>query len=126
MTAAQSRYFPSIHDNSNASADIWSTLIHNHATLHLKLQQQQQQHRSVQRKPATVRPDWSGILVAQEYQPLEVFSPGAVGPSARWSEEDDICELDIRLKEIELVTLMGDSFDTRRCRSHECFVFVFY
>ena len=76
--------------------------------------------------PATVRPDsWSGILAAQEYQPLEVFSPGAGGPSARWSEEDDICELDIRLKEIELVTLMGDSFDTVRCRSYECLVFVF-
>lgn len=79
----------------------------------------------VERKPPTQRktvaasrawPD-SDQLVLAEYQPLEVFSPSAGGPSTARSEEDDICELSIRLREIELHAMMGEAFDTLRCRS---------
>ncbi|KAJ8416263.1 hypothetical protein AAFF_G00382850 [Aldrovandia affinis] len=49
----------------------------------------------------------TGRLTVPEYRPLEFYCP-PTGP-AIWSEGDEICELGIRLKEIELLTLMGEA-----------------
>lgn len=51
-----------------------------------------------------------GGLTAPAYRPLEVFGGTAEGPgSAPCSEADDICELCIRLKEIELCGMMREA-----------------
>lgn len=52
----------------------------------------------------------SNILPVPDYQPLDVFSAAEEDPTvASWSEADDICELCIRLKEIELCNMIGET-----------------
>ncbi|MEQ2255810.1 hypothetical protein ILYODFUR_017802 [Ilyodon furcidens] len=50
------------------------------------------------------------LMKVPDYRPLDVFVVTAedLGP-ASWSDEDEICELCIRLKEFELYEMMQDS-----------------
>ena len=64
------------------------------------------------------QPSWSksGPLVEPEYRPLEVFGPPAGGPRYPRSEHaSDVCELSIRLKEMELCSMIGELLDVPRC-----------
>ena len=66
----------------------------------------------------TTQPSWSnrGPLVEPEYRPLVVFSPPAGGPRYPRSEQAAaVCELSIRLKEMELCHLIGELLDVPRC-----------
>lgn len=58
--------------------------------------------------PATCQA--SNLLEGPDYRPLDAFSaaPQDHG-SAMWSETDEICELSVRLKEIELCEMMQDA-----------------
>ncbi|XP_078271048.1 uncharacterized protein C11orf91 homolog [Rhinoraja longicauda] len=103
MSKKAPKYFPSLYDtNSNSSPlngfNIWKNLF--------------PAQEIAENKP-TKACLWPRGLAENAYEPLKFFSPPAGGDSA-WSELDEICELDIRLKEMELLTLTGDGFDLRR------------
>ncbi|XP_078077518.1 uncharacterized protein C11orf91 homolog [Mustelus asterias] len=103
MSKKAPKYFPSLYDtNSSASSlnsfNIWKNLFPTQELTDAK-------------SPKALL--WPHGLADNPYEPLKFFSPPAGGDSA-WSELDEICELDIRLKEMELLTLTGDGFDLRR------------
>ncbi|KAK5919976.1 hypothetical protein CgunFtcFv8_023822 [Champsocephalus gunnari] len=109
---AAGRYFPSIHDERADNKNIWT---------YLDLKTEQLNSRPISFTNACfnkgckdgkthstalqddAKADWRGSLAVADYRPLDVFSSSAVDPgSTSWSEDDDMCEINIRLKEIEL------------------------
>lgn len=75
-------------------------------------------------------PPWPSGLASIPYEPLRFFyspplrpeaaaSPLAPGPTtsrlASASHPEELCELEIRIKELELLTITGDGFDSQRC-----------
>ncbi|XP_004682995.1 PREDICTED: uncharacterized protein C11orf91 homolog [Condylura cristata] len=74
-------------------------------------------------------PPWPSGLAAIPYEPLRFFyspppgpevaaSPLAASPTtarlASNSHPEELCELEIRIKELELLTITGDGFDSQR------------
>lgn len=75
-------------------------------------------------------PPWPSGLASIPYEPLRFFyspppgpeaaaSPLVPGPTtsrlASASQPEELCELEIRIKELELLTITGDGFDSQRC-----------
>ncbi|XP_072906174.1 uncharacterized protein C11orf91 homolog [Hemitrygon akajei] len=103
MSKKAPKYFPSLYDTNSvfsplSNFNIWENLF---------------PAEEVAENKAARAPLWPQGLAENPYEPLKFFSPPAGGDST-WSELDEICELDIRLKEMELLTLTGDGFDLRR------------
>ncbi|KAI5131744.1 uncharacterized protein C11orf91 homolog [Manis pentadactyla] len=74
-------------------------------------------------------PPWPSGLASIPYEPLRFFyspppgpevaaSPPAPVPATPWlasaSHPEELCELEIRIKELELLTITGDDFDSQR------------
>ncbi|XP_004585664.2 uncharacterized protein C11orf91 homolog [Ochotona princeps] len=74
-------------------------------------------------------PPWPSGLAPIPYEPLRFFysplpgpevaaSPLGPGSPAPWlasgSHPEELCELEIRIKELELLTITGDGFDSQR------------
>nr|XP_015193824.1 PREDICTED: uncharacterized protein C11orf91 homolog [Lepisosteus oculatus] len=99
MSTNKFPYFPSLYDTATRNEDIWTNLFSN---------------RNDKERPVTSEQEpWPSSLAVIKYQPLDFYCPPA-GSSTAWSEVDDVCELAIRLKEIELLNLVGAGFDSRR------------
>ncbi|KAL6088148.1 hypothetical protein STEG23_008200, partial [Scotinomys teguina] len=75
-------------------------------------------------------PPWPSGLASIPYEPLRFFyspPPGpematsalVLGSTTPWlasaSYPEELCELEIRIKELELLTITGDGFDSQRC-----------
>ncbi len=119
------RYFPSIHDNTSDNMKIWAfepkpkqlnsqNISYTSHSCKTGADQNSSASQQVEAKPA-----WktSRCLAASEYRPLDVFSGTAEDPgSASWSEAEEICELLIRLKEIELCNMMGETSGIPECK----------
>ncbi|XP_038621132.1 uncharacterized protein C11orf91 homolog isoform X2 [Tachyglossus aculeatus] len=72
--------------------------------------------------PGLRPPPWPAGLAPLPYEPLRFFysplplpRPRDPGPAA--PPEDQLCELQIRIKELELLTITGDRFDSQRCEA---------
>ncbi len=123
------RPFPSIHDKTSDNKKIWT---------HFYLKPKQlnpltsfttdsakkdcnggaYQVRSTTPQAGAEAP-WKtlGCLSVSDYQPLDVFSVTAEdSATASWSEADEMCELYIRLKEIELCDMIGDKPGIPKCK----------
>ncbi|XP_074083678.1 LOW QUALITY PROTEIN: uncharacterized protein C11orf91 homolog [Macrotis lagotis] len=75
-------------------------------------------------------PPWPAGLAPIPYEPLRFFYSPPAGPegaappppagppapraAAAASPPDELCELEIRIKELELLTITGDGFDSQR------------
>uniref|UniRef100_A0A665XE13 Uncharacterized protein n=1 Tax=Echeneis naucrates TaxID=173247 RepID=A0A665XE13_ECHNA len=119
-------YFPSIHDKEAESQKIWpqfdsepKELAPLRRTSAADSLNQEGHHAVGPNYSSTARqPDAppaltpSGCVSVSDYRPLEAFgAPAAEEPGpAEWTEEDEICEHLIRLKEIELLAMMGETF----------------
>lgn len=80
-------------------------------------------------REAPCPPAWPSGLASIPYEPLRFFysPPGpevaasSLAPSpttpqlASASHPEELCELEIRIKELELLTITGDGFDSQRC-----------
>lgn len=119
------RYFPSIHDDTTENMKIWapfdpkpkqlnsqnisSTSDSSDKDCKTGADQNSSTSQQVEAKAA-----WKTL---SEYRPLDVFSVTAEDPgSASWSEAEEICELYIRLKEIELCNMIGETSGIPECK----------
>ncbi|XP_052551613.1 uncharacterized protein C11orf91 homolog [Tympanuchus pallidicinctus] len=100
------RYFPHFHDRSEPDGGPWKTLAAACGP------GQSPFPSGASRSPAGLAP------IA--YEPLRFFCPPAAEeraakPSDEASRlEDEICELGIRVKELELLALIGEDFDAQQ------------
>lgn len=121
-------YFPSIHDKVAETKDTWRRLDLKPNQLSFQRTtpaaeafgkaRAQCVHRrtgsedpqQLQAPAASAATAW-GCLVPPDYQPLDAFSATAAEDlgSASQSEEDEMCELLIRMKELELCGIMGET-----------------
>ena len=120
---AGARYFPSIHDNTQENKDIWAYFrpqpkqpysLNISSTTKLSNKDRNagasQNSSTTQQIGATAAWPTLGHLAVPDYQPLDVFSVPAEDPGpASWNEEEEMCELLIRLKEIELCDMIGET-----------------
>uniref|UniRef100_A0A3Q3E2F0 Uncharacterized protein n=1 Tax=Labrus bergylta TaxID=56723 RepID=A0A3Q3E2F0_9LABR len=107
-------YFPSIHDNSPENRNIWTpyeSFTSSSAGKGCRLDAFQNSFSS-QHVEDTGLSKKLACLAAPDYQPLDVFVRTAEGPrSASCSNAEEICELSIKLKEIELCNMMKETPD---------------
>nr|XP_008286106.1 PREDICTED: uncharacterized protein LOC103361720 [Stegastes partitus] len=112
---ANVRYFPSVDDLMESKA-IWPFFdpqphqikFKSFSTKNFVAGADQHMSATEQVEPPAAWKTSSPVGVA-DYQPLKAFSVAARedGGLTSWSEADDICELSIRMKEIELCNMMG-------------------
>ncbi|XP_069479684.1 uncharacterized protein C11orf91 homolog [Ambystoma mexicanum] len=102
-------YFPSLYDRSVSTSPVEDFNIWKNLFLPLKGHHHQSYGLLVESAP------WPPGLAEIRYEPLQFFSTppdGNYTPMA--SQLDDICELEIRIKELELLTITGDGFDSKK------------
>lgn len=123
-------YFPSIHDRTTGDKTIWapfylkSTQLNSHISSTAGSSCSNGMSDGVDRNSSTTQQvgapaAWttSGHLSMSDYQPLDAFRVTAEDPgSAPWGEEDEICELLIRLKEIELRDMIRETSGILQCK----------
>lgn len=120
--AAPSR-FPSIHDKTGENINIFGQFGH-------KLQQRYNflapRHqgvglRLIRSAPSQVRAEPLGPATldcspASDYNPLDAFASKAQDPdSTPWSEDEELCELLIKMKEIELSRMIEETPTAPAC-----------
>lgn len=132
-------YFPSIHDKVAETKDTWhrfdlkpkqlsfqrTTAAAAAAEAFGKARAQSVHRRTRSEDPpqqlqapaASTATTW-GCLVLPDYQPLDAFSAPAAEDlgSVSQSEEDEMCELLIRMKELELCGIMGETPVISQCK----------
>lgn len=102
-------YFPSIHDNTTDNKKIW-------ALFYPKQPKCDRSGSAFQRVHAEAAWTPWGRLAVPDYQPLDAFSATAEDPgSASCGEAEEVCELSIRLKEIELRNMMEETPAVPEC-----------
>lgn len=123
-------YFPSIHDKTTGDETIWAPIdlksqkLHSHVTSTAGSSGNSRSNGVDRKSSATQQAGagpaaWTtpGCLSVSDYQPLDAFSVTAEDPgAASWSEEEEICELLIRLKEIELCSMLGETSGILQCK----------
>lgn len=121
-------YFPSIHDKT--TKNIWTSFDPKPKRLHLLTTSSATKssnmtfnagagQNSSTAQQAEGRAPWttSGRLAVIDYQPLDVFGGTTEDPgSASWSEAEELCEVLIRLKEIELCNMIGETSGIPECK----------
>lgn len=95
------QFFPSVHDSSSISTDIWSNLTFNTSKSSETLFQ------------PLPWPKTNSLSIA-EYQPLDAFCPPEGPRRLSSSEQDVVSELGIRLMELDLLKIMGEHGDNHR------------
>lgn len=139
------RYFPSIHDDNKAEKkDMWhcfevklkrlsSAARKNRVAAAAEASSvkagadttktgsddaQQLQASSPAASTTTTTTTRWGCLVPPEYQPLNAFSATAAEDpgSTSQSEDDEMCELLIRMKELELLSIIGETPFIPQCK----------
>ncbi|XP_078538614.1 uncharacterized protein C11orf91 homolog [Lissotriton helveticus] len=113
-------FFPSLYDRSVSTSpvddfNIWKNLF-------LPLNGHQQSYGLlVESAP------WPPGLAEIHYEPLQFFSTSLGRDyTPKTTRLDEICELEIMIKELELLTITGDGFDSKKCKSHFImFIFLY-
>ncbi|XP_035526770.1 uncharacterized protein C11orf91-like [Morone saxatilis] len=116
------RYFPSIHDKTTANKKIWAPFIPkpkqqivlpiSSTTGSSKNWNAGVDNNSSTTQWVNAKTPWMtlGCLAVPDYQPLGVFTGTAEYPGpASSGEAEEICELCIRMKEIELCNMIGET-----------------
>ncbi|XP_030055301.1 uncharacterized protein C11orf91 homolog [Microcaecilia unicolor] len=101
-------YFPSLYDRSVSTSPLNDFNIWKNFFLPLK-GHHQPQSLAVESSP------WPPGLAKILYEPLQFFSASLRAdftPEA--SHLDEMCELEIKIKELELLTITGDGFDSKQ------------
>lgn len=123
-------YFPSIHDSTTENKEIWAPFDPKPEYLNSPgttpaadpcikdcRDGAHQNSSTAQEVGAPAAWTTSGCLTAPGYRPLDAFSATAEDPgSASWGDADEICELLIRLKEIELRDMIGETSGIPQCK----------
>lgn len=123
------RYFPSYYDKTRQN-DIWapfackpklwtisSATNSSNRTFNAGAGQNSSSLLITQR--AEAHTTWMTVssLAVSDYQPLEVFGGTSVDPgSTSRSEAEELCELLIKMKEIELCNMMGETSGNKECK----------
>lgn len=119
------RYFPSIHDNTSENKTIWAPVYDKPKQLNSwttsSTKDSSNKDAGANKTSSTTQQTGAKAawltLAVPDYQPLDVFSVTAGDPDpVSWSEEDEICELAIRLKEIELCNMIRETSGIPECK----------